>query len=285
MIARFSDRLSAWPQYLLPQHVLTALARRLSQCRASWFKNPFIAVFVRLFSVDLDESPRRRPQDFDSFDDFFTRALHPHARPLAPADHRMVCPCDGTVSRLGRIEGDTILQAKGFSYSAAALLGNHEHGRQFAGGGFITLYLAPGDYHRVHSPIAGEVIHETRIPGRLFSVSAATVRTIPHLFTRNERMAAMLDTDLGPVAVVMVAAMLVAGIETVWQPGQRLRPDARLTAHTIDRHELTRGGELGRFHWGSTVIVLTPPGSPAWHAKLAAGRRVRMGNPLTAAEH
>ncbi|MFW5927117.1 MAG: archaetidylserine decarboxylase [Wenzhouxiangella sp.] len=277
------DRLAVWPQYPVPHRALTALARRLSQCRVGWFKNLFIRIFVRIFGVDLEEAERSRPGDYECFDDFFTRALEPGARPLADASHRMVCPCDGTVSRLGSIDDDTLIQAKGIDYTAADLLGSDRLAGLFGNGRFATVYLAPRDYHRVHSPIAGTVMEEVRIPGRLFSVSAATVRRIPRLFTRNERMIAILDTEIGPVAVVMVAAMLVAGIETAWGPPDRQRPGKRIRDWRIGGHHLARGAELGRFHWGSTVIVLTPAGAPPWHPALEAACRVRMGQPLTAA--
>lgn len=277
------DRLRVLPQYCLPQQLLTALAWRLSRCRAGWFRRPFIRIFVRLFGVDLDEAERSDPAAYECFNDFFTRSLKPGARPLADAGHRMVCPCDGTVSQLGRIAGDTIFQAKGFDYTAGALLGSDQHAAAFADGRFVTLYLAPRDYHRVHSPVAGRVFEEVRIPGRLFSVSAATVRGVPRLFTRNERMVAMLESDHGPVAVVMVAALLVAGIETAWGGPDDRRPGQQVRTRAVAGFELTRGGELGRFHWGSTVIVLTPKDFPDWHEELTAGKRVRLGQPLTAA--
>jgi phosphatidylserine decarboxylase len=277
----WSARLRVWPQYLLPQKLLTAAAWRLSSCRWRWFSQPFIRVFVRLFGVDLSEAQRRQPAEYESFNDFFTRALNDDARPLADEGHRLVSPSDGTVSQLGRLEGDTIVQAKGIDYTAAELLGSRERARPFAGGHFITVYLAPRDYHRVHSPIAGRVVEEVRVPGRLFSVSANTTLAVPKLFARNERMVAMLETEHGPVAVVMVAAMLVAGIETVWGGPEDRRPGPEMRTRKIDRHPLARGAELGRFHWGSTVIVLTPNDFPAWLDDLAPGDRVRMGQALT----
>jgi phosphatidylserine decarboxylase len=278
------DRAAAWPQHLLPQQLLTAAASRISNWRAGWFARPFIRGFVRLFGVDLDEAERSRVDDYACFDDFFTRALEPGARPLADARHRLVCPSDGTVSQLGRLRGDRVFQAKGFDYSAATLLGSEGRAQPFADGRFFTVYLAPRDYHRVHTPIAGRVTEEVRIPGRLFSVSSATTRAVPRLFTRNERMAAMLETEHGPVAVVMVAALLVAGIETVWGgPGDR-RPGDEIRVTRPEGVELERGGELGRFHWGSTVIVLTPGDFPDWHEDLVPGRRVRLGRALTVAQ-
>lgn len=274
-------RLRVGPQYVLPQKLLTAAAWRLSSCRWRWFNQPFIRVFIRLFGVDLAEAERTTPAEYDCFNDFFTRSLNEDARPIADKRHHLVCPSDGTVSQLGCLRGDTIVQAKGIDYTAAELLGSAERAGFFEDGHFVTVYLAPKDYHRVHSPIAGRVVEEVRVPGRLFSVSANTTRAVPRLFVRNERMVAMLETDHGPVAVVMVAAMLVAGIETVWGGPDDRRPGPDVRSRRIDGHELARGGELGRFHWGSTVIVLTPKDFPAWTPALAAGDRVRMGQALT----
>ena len=284
MSASFTDRLRVWPQYLLPRHLLTALAWRLSTCRAAWFRRPFIAVFVRLFGVDLAEAERSDPASYECFNDFFTRTLKPGARPLAAERHRLVCPSDGTVSQIGRLREGEILQAKGIDYSAAELLGSEERAGAFTDGHFVTVYLAPRDYHRVHSPIAGHVVEEVRVPGDLFSVSATTVRAVPRLFARNERMVAMLDTAHGPVAVVMVAAMLVAGIQTAWSGPADRRPGRETRTTPIDCHYLDRGAELGRFHWGSTVIVLTPKDFPQWRDDLAPGMRVMMGEGLTVAK-
>ncbi len=279
--ANLAVRLLAWPQYLLPQKLLTALAWRLSTCRIGWFKNAFISLFAQLFRVNLDEAERTRPEEYSCFNDFFTRALTDGARPLADEEHLLISPCDGTISQLGSIDGDNLIQAKGFEYSASDLLGNREWAKPFDNGRFITIYLAPNDYHRVHMPLAGRLVAENRIPGRLFSVSAATTMAVPGLFTRNERMAACFETDHGPVAVVMVAALMVAGIETVWDGPERRRPGKEVETHLHEGLELARGAEMGRFHWGSTVIVLTPPSFPDWRESLAAGRRIRLGQPLT----
>jgi phosphatidylserine decarboxylase len=280
-MASLAARLMTLPQYLLPQKLLTALAWRLSSCRAPWFKNAFISVFAHLFRVNLDEAERSKVEDYECFNDFFTRALKDGARPLADAQHRLLSPCDGTISQLGTLDGQRIIQAKGIDYSAASLLGSRDWASHFEGGQFITIYLAPSDYHRVHMPIGGRLVGENRIPGRLFSVSAATTLSVPGLFTRNERMAALFETEHGPVAVVMVAALMVAGIETIWGGPDDRRPGAQLRSCQLDGPLLERGAELGRFHWGSTVIVLTPPGFPTWRESLAAGRRVRLGQALT----
>jgi len=274
-------RLMVWPQYVVPQKLLTALAWRLSTCRWRWFHQPFIRVFTKLFGVDLSEAERENVVEYDCFNDFFTRSLKPGARPIADERHRLISPSDGTISQLGRLDGDTLIQAKGIDYTAADLLGSTDRARPFEDGHFITVYLAPNDYHRVHAPMAGKVVEQVRIPGRLFSVSANTTRAVPRLFVRNERMVARVEAEHGPLAVVMVAAMLVAGIETVWGgPGER-RPGPEKHSRAIDGFELSRGGELGRFHWGSTVIVLVPRHFPKWLSGLCPGDRVRMGQALT----
>ncbi|MEN1727557.1 MAG: archaetidylserine decarboxylase [Pseudomonadota bacterium] len=278
--ASLAIRMLSWPQYILPKKLLTRLAWRLSTCRWRWLNQPLMRVFAQMFQVRLDEAERGDIADYDCFNDFFTRALKPDARPLAD-DVALISPCDGTISQVGNIDGQSIIQAKGHRYSATALLGGEDWAKPFENGRFITIYLAPSDYHRVHTPIAGKLVGERRIAGELFSVSDATTRAIPDLFARNERLVALMDTEQGPVAVVMVAALLVAGIETVWGGPTDRRPGPGIETRTPAGVELARGGELGRFHWGSTAIVLTPPGAPEWRESLSAGRRIRLGQALT----
>ncbi len=284
MTTSLAGRLAVWPQYLLPQRLLTSLANRISNASKPWIRRPMIAGFRRLFPVNLDEAAQPDPRAYNSFNDFFTRALHREARPLAAETHRLISPCDGTLSQLGAIQAGRLIQAKGIDYSAEDLLGSPELAARFADGHFMTIYLAPYDYHRVHSPISGTPVEETRIPGRLFSVSTRTSQAIPGLFARNERMAVILDTPQGPVAVVMVAAMLVAGIETVWNKAGPYRPGQVLLRKQLQVPALARGEELGRFHWGSTVIVLTPSSFPKWASDLNPGDKMRLGQALTPAE-
>jgi phosphatidylserine decarboxylase len=262
----------------LPQHGLTRLANAASNAR--WLARPLIGAFTRLYPVRLEESA---PPDggFTTFDAFFTRALRPDARQW-PHDDAVASPCDGTLSQAGRIESGRLLQAKGRHFTAAELLTDPAWAEALADGRFATIYLAPSDYHRVHMPFAGELVGEVRVPGRLFSVSEATGRTVDRLYARNERLVAMFDTAYGPAAVVMVAAMLVAGIETAWDPDGATRPGRQKRQQRFEPAiPLARGDELGRFHWGSTVIVLMPPGSPAWRDDLLPGRRMRLGEAMT----
>jgi phosphatidylserine decarboxylase len=280
--ASVASRLLTWPQYLLPQKLLTAMAWRLSNCRTTWFKNWFITIFVQMFQVNLTEARREQPEDYACFNDFFTRDLKPDARPLAATRHVLISPCDGAISQLGNIAGNTLIQAKGIDYTSSTLLGSADWASPFENGRFITIYLAPNDYHRVHMPASGQLVAERRIPGRLFSVSAATTQAVKGLFTRNERMVALFESEHGPIAVVMVAALMVAGIETVWGGPQQRRPGRHIETINHDNGmELQRGGEMGRFHWGSTVIILTPKGYPPWRESLAGGRRIRLGQALT----
>ncbi|MBY6205251.1 archaetidylserine decarboxylase [Halomonas denitrificans] len=266
-------------QHLLPQHALTALAHRISVSRAGWVRKPLMAGFQRVFDVDLEEA-EVPAEGFGSFDDFFTRALKPGVRPIADAD--LVSPCDGTLSQSGRIDDGRILQAKGRIFTVRELLTDKDAATPFAGGRFATIYLAPYDYHRVHMPASARLQSEIRVPGRLFSVSDTTSRSIDRLYARNERMVALFDTDFGPMAVVMVAAMLVAGIETVWDAGGPHRPGRRVSRRDFDAPvALAAGDELGRFHWGSTVVLLTGPDAPDWSDALRPGRRMRLGEALT----
>ncbi len=284
MSAAWADRVAVWPQYLLPQQLLTRTAWSISKSRRRWISKPLIAGFRRLFPVNLGEAAVPDPGAYGCFNDFFTRALRPNARTLADSRHRLISPCDGTLSQLGRIEAGRLIQAKGMHYSATALLGSEDWAGRFADGYFLTIYLAPYDYHRVHVPLSARPVEEFRIPGRLFSVSTRTSRGVPGLFTRNERMAVILESEYGPVALVMVAALLVAGIETVWGGPDDRRPGPAPRHRQLDAEPLVRGQELGRFHWGSTVILLTPPDFPAWSDDLQPGMVVRLGQALTPAE-
>lgn len=271
-------RLRTWPQHLLPQHGLTRLANAASNAR--WLARPLIGAFTRLYPVRLDEC-QAPEHGFATFDAFFTRPLRPGVRTW-PRGDAIASPCDGTLSQAGRIESGRLVQAKGRHFTAAALLADPGWAEALGDGHFATIYLAPGDYHRVHMPFDGRLVGEARVPGRLFSVSEATGRTVDRLYARNERLVAWFETEHGPAAVVMVAAMLVAGIETAWDPGGATRPGSTPRQQRFDPGvTLARGAELGRFHWGSTVVVLTSPGAPAWHDDLHPGRRMRLGEAMT----
>jgi phosphatidylserine decarboxylase len=266
-------------QYLLPHHLLSRTLGRVAECRWPWVRIPLIRIFVRVFGVDLSEAREPDPQRYASFNDFFTRPLRAEARPLATDG--ILCPADGTLSRAGRIRGSDLFQAKGHAYSLLELLGDDpELASEFINGAFATIYLAPRDYHRVHMPLDGQLRCWTHVPGRLFSVNDTTARKVPRLFARNERVVSVFDTESGPMAVILVGAMIVAGIETVF--AGRITPLARRVQHHRPNAglRLRAGDELGRFLLGSTVIVLLPDGAARWQAGLDAGCAVRMGQAL-----
>lgn len=255
------------------------MANAASNCR--WLGPALIGSFSRLYPVQLDEC-QTPAGGFDCFDAFFTRALKPGVRKYPENSQALASPCDGTVSRIGDIEQGRIIQAKNRWFSVEELLSNPEWAKHFDAGRFATIYLAPHDYHRVHMPLNGRLVAEARIPGRLFSVSNSTSGAIDRLYARNERMVALFETGHGAAAVVMVAAMLVAGISTTWGPDDPTRPGKTIRTRTFDPPvSLARGDEVGRFHWGSTVIVMTSDGAPAWNPALGPGQRIRLGARLS----
>lgn len=273
------DRFKAWLQFPLPQHAISRLthwATRRERPRA--LVRFAIRRFIRAFGVDMSEAAEPDPAAYASFNAFFTRPLRPAARPLAPEAEAVVSPVDGRVSQLGRIAGGRIFQAKGHSFSAAELLADAGAASTFADGRFITLYLAPHDYHRIHMPVTGRLRAMTHVPGRLFSVNPATVRALPRLFARNERVACRFDTAHGPLALVLVGALNVGSMETVWA-GEVTPPTRRAPTHWdyADGMQLEKGAEMGRFNMGSTVILLFPDGVMEWDEALRPGDRVRMG--------
>jgi phosphatidylserine decarboxylase len=255
------DKTYAGIQAILPQHLLSRLVHALMRIRFTPIKNAQIAIVGGLAGVDWSESKHQSASDFETFNDFFTRELARGARPLAPDPQSLVSPCDGRISQCGRITNDRILQAKGHHYTIRALLANDPAAAEFNNGFFHTIYLAPRDYHRVHMPMDGWLQRTIHVPGRLFSVSPATVRGVPDLFARNERVVCIFESSHGPLALVLVGAMLVSSMETVWA-GTITPPYGREIVHgDWSRRDirLQRGEEMGRFNMGSTVIMLLPP--------------------------
>lgn len=275
------NRLRALALGCLPQHAVSRVLYRLTRLHTRT-KDPLVRWFVRRFGVDMGEAAEPDPGAYTTFNEFFVRALRPGVRPLEGGEETLVSPVDGRVSRIGSIDGDRLIQAKGIDYSLLALVGDDSgFAAAFAGGGFATLYLAPGDYHRVHMPLAGRLARMVYVPGRLYSVAPWTVATIRGLFTRNERVCALFDTAHGPLGVVLVGAINVAAIETVWA-GLVTPPRGRRVTHwyhEADAPQLARGEEMGRFNMGSTVIVLAPAGT-SWDGERAPGDRVRVGQRL-----
>ncbi len=268
-------------QHIAPQHALSRLAGKLADSRSPWLRDRLIRRFVAAFDVDLSEAARGIGE-FASFNDFFTRELKPGARPLADAARFILSPADGAISQLGPITGGRILQAKGRDYSVAEILGGDAgEAARFEGGRFMTIYLSPRDYHRVHMPAAGRLQASAYLPGDLFSVNQETAAEVERLFARNERLACLFDGPDGRFASIMVGAMIVAGIDTVWP--NTFRTHARAVVRedfSAAAHYFAAGDEMGRFHLGSTVVLLFEPGRVEWLEGLKAGDPLRMGQAI-----
>ena len=267
-------------QPLLPQHCLSRFAGWMARCKQPWLKNRLIKNFIRNYQVDMRLAVKESPNDYSHFNDFFTRALKPEKRPIAPGAGAIVSPVDGTVSQLGDIHEGQLIQAKKVNYSLSALLGgSNELASQFQQGKFATFYLSPKDYHRVHSPCEASLREMIYVPGRLFSVNKQTSNQLPQLFVRNERVITLFTTPAGPMAVVLVGAMLVASMSTVWE-GVITPSHSRQIRHwhyTENAISLTKGGELGRFQLGSTVIVLFSAKQMRWSDQLKLDKKVQFG--------
>lgn len=265
-------------QQLVPQQKLSKVAGRLAASRHPYVKRTFIRSFAKAYNVSLDEYERQSLNAYESFNDFFTRELKEDARPIDTTADGIVSPADGVISQLGQINDHKMLQAKGRHYDVGQLLADSEDGRYFADGSFATVYLAPSNYHRVHMPFAGTLTKTRYVPGTLFSVNNTTAANVPDLFARNERLVCMFDTQYGKAAVVMVGAMIVAGIETV-ATGKIARTDD-VVESDHDMH-LDKGDELGRFYLGSTAIVILPKAANAdWQSTMQADSFVKMGQLL-----
>ncbi|HSP59337.1 MAG TPA: archaetidylserine decarboxylase [Halomonas sp.] len=271
------SRLFSLIQYPLPHHLLSRLTGRLAECRLPWLKNALIKAFIKQFKVDMSEAAEPDYTTYATFNHFFTRALKNSARPLAMG---LVSPSDGTLAQFGRIEAGQLLQAKGHRFSAMELLGgDSQAANRYLGGSFATVYLSPSDYHRVHMPLGGTLSEMVYVPGRLFSVNHATTQHVPNLFARNERLVCHFDTEHGPMVMVLVGAMIVAAIETVWC-GQVTPLSGEVQRVRFDTPvRLEQGEEMGRFKLGSTVVLAFAE-PLEFDATLVPGGKVRMGQRL-----
>ncbi len=276
----FKEALTTLPQYALPHHALSRVMSRLTHCENKAWKNLFIKQIIRHYGVNMDEALEPDINAYLSFNHFFTRELKPGVRPLTIEKNAIACPADGAVSQAGNITGGEIFQAKGKSYSTTDLLGGSaERAAPFENGLFTTIYLSPKDYHRLHMPLTGTLREMVHIPGRLFSVNTATTNSVPGLFARNERVAAIFDTEAGPMALVLVGAIFVSSVETVWHGV--VTPPTNSSVQTW-RYEnnaptLNIGEEMGRFNMGSTIIVLFGKDKAQWVDGFQADKRVRLG--------
>jgi phosphatidylserine decarboxylase len=273
-----SDRLAVLPQYLLPKGALTNFAGRIAGAKGGAMTTRLIRWFVGRYNVNMDEALAPDITHYTSFNDFFTRALRPDARPLAKADY--VCPVDGRISQFGSIDKDQIFQAKGHNFSTTALVGGDAAlAAKFEHGSFANLYLSPRDYHRIHMPCDGRLTRMIYVPGELFSVNPTTARGIPGLFARNERVVCVYDTANGPFVMTLVGATIVGSMATVWhgvvnppRTGQ-----VRDWSYANDNVVLKQGEELGRFLLGSTVVMLFPKDTVAFNANWQPAGPVQLG--------
>jgi phosphatidylserine decarboxylase len=266
-----------------------------TRIRARSWKNWQINWFVKRYHVDMDIAKIKHVEGFENFNAFFTRAIHAQARPLCTQANALACPADGAVSACGRIDGDSVFQAKGQAFSLSQLLGGDtRRAASFNGGHFCTIYLSPRDYHRVHMPIAGTLREMVHVPGRLFSVNPLSASIVPGLFARNERVVSIFDSEWGPFAMVMVGAVFVGSIEQVWAGEVAPASNCAATSTTYPGCNggssssaavaLKKGEEMGRFNMGSTVIVVLPPSALHWRDDLQPGTPVNLGEMIAIRE-
>ncbi len=271
------------PQYLLPKQALTAFGGRIAGAHGGVLTTRLIRWFVQRYQVNMDEAADPDIGSYATFNDFFTRALKPGARPLAPA--RLVCPVDGAISQFGAIDEDRIFQAKGHHYTTRALVGGDATlAEQFRNGSFATLYLSPRDYHRIHMPCAGRLTRMVYVPGALFSVNPVTARGVPGLFARNERVVCVFEADAGPFVLVLVGATIVGSMATVWHGVVNPPRTAATREWQYQNPDLhyAQGQEMGRFLLGSTVVLLFGPGLPPFNSGWQPGGAVQLGEPMVA---
>ena len=274
------EALTTLPQYVLPHHALSSMMSKLTHCENKTWKNLFIKQIIKHYGVNMDEALEPDITAYKSFNHFFTRELKPGVRAFSSERNAIVCPADGAVSQAGDISGGQIFQAKGKSFSATDLLGGDAvRAEPFNNGVFTTIYLSPKDYHRLHMPLTGTLREMVHIPGRLFSVNATTTNSVPGLFARNERVAAIFDTEIGPMALILVGAIFVSSVETVWH-GVVTPPsitEVQSWQYQDNAPTLKIGEEMGRFNMGSTIIVLFGKDKAKWDAEFKAGKTVKLG--------
>ena len=278
-----STALKVLPQYILPHHALSQLMSRMTHSENAVLKNGLIRQIVQHYGVDMNDALEQDIHAFKSFNAFFTRELKPGLRPFTDAPNAIACPADGAVSQVGYLHDGHIMQAKGKTFTAVELLGgNIERAAPFQQGAFATIYLSPKDYHRLHMPLTGTLKEMVHIPGRLFSVNTTTSQNVPRLFARNERVCCLFDTPAGPMALILVGAIFVSSIETVWQGV--ITPPSRTTIRSWSYQDtaphLSMGDEMGRFNMGSTIIVLFGKDKMRWDSGFCAEKSVKLGEKM-----
>lgn len=278
-----SEKIFSLLESLIPQHFISRFMGRLGNCHWRWFKNFFIQTFINLYHVNMSEALEPDPKKYATFNDFFTRALKPTARTIVAGDNEIACPADGFISQIGQIANGKIFQAKNFYCDLKQLLADsNELTALFQNGNFVTVYLAPKNYHRVHIPYTGTLRKMIYVPGKLFPVKVRSVNYVPNLFARNERVISFFETEAGPMAVILVGAMIVGSIETVWAGEITPSKSHQIQEWNYENSsiKLSKGEELGRFKMGSTAIVLFGPNHVTWTPTLQPEYEVRLGQLL-----
>ena len=275
--SRLKKQIFIQTQRLVPQHKLSRVIGKVASSENPLVKNVVISAFKTQYGIDMSIAEQGNALKFKSFNEFFTRSLKDGVREIDTDSRSIVSPADGAISQLGKIKAGDIFQAKGQSFSVEKLIADPQLAEPFKNGEFATVYLSPKDYHRVHMPFAGTLTETLYVPGELFSVNQTTAENIPGLFARNERMVCLFDTELGRMAVVLVGAMIVAGIETV--ATGKVKPTGRLE---LNQHNLflEKGAELGRFYLGSTAVILFEENKIQWDETFKANSTVVMGEKL-----
>lgn len=287
IMQKLKDTLKAYPFYLLPHHLISRLVYKLTRIESAYLP-AIIRRFSKIFKINLSEAKVQDLSQFRTFNAFFTRELKEGIRPIDTTEQGLCCPVDGTVSQALNIQEGEIFQAKGHSYTALELLGGDKAlSDSFQNGMFTTIYLSPSDYHRIHMPCDGKLTHQIHIPGRLFSVAPFTVNTVPRLFARNERVVSIFDTAYGRMAMVLVGAINVAAIETVWDG--LVTPPQGKSINTKTYHDqdiqLKKGEEMGRFNMGSTIVLLMESNNFDWTIDTTTGTKVQLGENLMTKNH
>ena len=280
---KITARLFIALQHIIPQHLLSKMMWKLTRCEYKWLLKLILPFFIRQFKVNMEEAKESSWKNFVSFNAFFTRKLKDDAREICSDVKSLASPVDGAVSQLGKINSDLIFQAKGHAYSLTQLLGDREDlGEKFQNGEFNTIYLSPKDYHRIHMPIDGTLKEMIHVPGELFSVNPTTVENVPALFARNERVICLFDTAAGPMAMILVGAIFVGSIETIWhgEVTPPTRKDIRNWKYDEEKISYSKGEEMGRFNMGSTVILVHANNKIEWNDSLKAEQVVRLGEAL-----
>ena len=277
------DKLVTLPQYIIPQHLFSLVMYRATRCEVVWFKNLIISTIIKQYRVNMAEAAEMDLDYYSSFNTFFTRLLRNDVRPISESD--IVSPVDGVVSQVGPVTSGQIVQAKGQEYSVLALLGGDDAlTSEFVGGQFATIYLSPKDYHRIHMPATGILRKMRYIPGKLFSVSPRTARAVPDLFARNERVAVTFDTDFGPIVMVLVGAIFVGSMETIWAGQITPNYGKVIQQWTYDGEQaitIEKGQEMGRFNMGSTVVMLVGKDVALFNDQVEAEATIQLGNAMS----